>query len=266
LASFCNSTGRRAASAVLVTLHLLASPCAAQGTQQQPGVLNGRVVDARTGSDLPYAVVSIPTASLTTRADSWGRFGFAGLAPGELMVVATAVGYRPARASLVIVGGQTVELDVELEPIPPLLRGVVTTAFADAPRNLAMSEFEARRAMRLGRFLTRQELLVDRGRSLDAVLLTRFAGVRIVTEGHRKVAVSGRAGGRIRSAEPCRVNVIVDLALRYQNVPGAEVFDLRTLEASMIAAVEFYTTATLPAEFNMGSNSPCGALVIWLQH
>jgi hypothetical protein len=43
-------------------------------------------------------------------------------------------------------------------------------------------------------------------------------------------------------------------------------FDLRSLDPSMIAAVEFYTVATTPSEFNRGGNALCGPLLIWLQN
>jgi hypothetical protein len=249
----------------LVWLHLLAATSSAQDTRPPLGALNGRVVDALTAKAIANAVVSIPATSRTTRTDSSGRFALAGLTAGELVVMVAAVGYQPARATVVLADGESVELDVELERLA-LLGRVLTSASADAPRTMALREFEARRATGLGRFLTRTDLLANQGRSLDAVLLGRFAGLRVLTEGHMKVAASGRAGGRIRSAAPCWLNVIVDGVLRYQNIPGAELFDLRSLEASMIAGVELYSTATLPAEFNMGSNTACGALVIWLQH
>lgn len=249
---------------VLVALPLRPVSLSAQETPHVRGALLGRVADARTGTAVANAIVSIQPASVQSRTDSSGGFRITGLAVGPVTVIVTAVGYQPARLSLRLTDSRPVELEVELEPFAPILDRVLTTASADAPRNPALNEFEARRATGLGRFLTRDALLADRGRLLDAVLSSRFAGIRVITDNNRSVAVSGRAGGRIESAAPCRLNVIVDGVLRY--IEGMELFDLRTLEASMIAGIELYTSATLPAEFNMGSNTPCGALVIWLQH
>ena len=235
---------------------------AAQPTPVAPPLLRGRVVDARSGQPLVNVLVSLPTASLGTRTDSSGGFRFSALAAGPHTLLVTAVGYEPARAQFVVFAGPPLELDVEMVPVTPQLDSVVAVASVDAPRNPAMGEFEARRAVGLGRFVTREQLLRDRGRLLDAVLTSRVAGLR-VQDG---VASSARAGGRIRSAGACRVNVFVDGVLVYQPLPGKDPFDLRTLEASMVAAVEFYTSASLPTEFNVASNTPCGALVIWLQH
>jgi hypothetical protein len=45
--------------------------------------------------------------------------------------------------------------------------------------------------------------------------------------------------------------------------PGAAPLDLDSIEPSTIAAAEYYTPATLPAQFNIGGNSPCGTLLLW---
>ena len=65
---------------------------------------------------------------------------------------------------------------------------------------------------------------------------------------------------------PCFVNVIVDGVLRYGSGTQAPPFDLRSLEASMIAGIEYYTVSSLPAEFNLRGSAPCGTLLIWLQN
>jgi len=54
--------------------------------------------------------------------------------------------------------------------------------------------------------------------------------------------------------------------VRYETGGSLPVFDLRSLDAVMIAAIEFYTVASTPREFNRGGNAPCGTLLIWLQH
>jgi hypothetical protein len=224
--------------------------------------LRGRVTDASTGRPLADARVVLSPAARDVRTDSAGRFNLGPVVAGPHALTVTAVGYAPARAEVVLAAASPLELDVELERLAPLLDSVVSEASIDVPRNPAMAEFESRRQTGLGRFLTREDLLRDRGRLLDAVLKSRVPGLR-VQDG---VASSARAGGRIRGSGPCRVNVFVDGVLVYQPLPGKEPFDLRTLEASMVAAVEFYTSASLPSQFNMASNTPCGALVIWLQH
>ena len=255
----------------LFFLALLLAPCrtaVAQTEEIGSGELRGRVVSARTGQPLGGALVTLDSHALSTRTDSIGEFQLRGLPTGEHVLAIAAIGYLPARAMVTVRSASTVFLDAELESAPLALESVVTSAPPDAPRNIALPEFESRRALGSGRFLTRAELRRDRGRSLDAVLQARIPGLRVVTDRGARVAASGRTSGRVSSARQCYLNVFVDGVLRYQYIPGfpKEPFDLRSLEASMIAGIEIYNVASLPSEFNLGGNAACGALVIWLQN
>jgi hypothetical protein len=197
-----------------------------------------------------------------------GAFRVSRLRVGEHELLVQAVGYAPVRATVPLAAGPPLELDVELEPLPPVLDSVVTVADADAPRNVNIADFDARHAMGFGRFITSAELLRERGRSRDAVLRARVPGVRYYDEAGKVVAASARAGGAGagRNAPRCYVNVIVDGVLRYGVGTPAPLFDVRSLETSRVAGVEYYTAASLPAEVNLRGEAPCGTLVIWLQN
>jgi hypothetical protein len=229
----------------------------------QTATVRGRVLSATTGQPIADATLSLSAVARTTRTDSLGEFTLSGLPLGEQALLVQAVGYAPVRALVPLTAGPPIELDVDLDPLPPVLDSVVTEADADAPRNFFMAEFESRRAMGFGRFLTRAELLRNRGRTLDGILRSRLPGVRFLDVQGKIVAASGRDQSR---SEPCYVNVIVDGVLRYGFGTQAPFFDLRSLEASMIAGMEYYTVASLPAEFNLRGSAPCGTLVIWMQN
>jgi len=215
----------------------------------QTATVRGRVLHVETGRPITGATVGLRAASREVRTDSLGQFDITNLRPGEYELRVQAVGFTSARATLRLAAGPPVALDIDLDPLPPTLERVVTEADADAPRNVAMAEFEERCAVGLGRFITRAELLRDRGRTFDAVVRARLPGVRLVDEGGQVLATSGR--GTISVITPiagrCHVNVFVDNVLRYANGTFLPPFDLRSLEASMIAGVEFYTTASTPA-------------------
>jgi hypothetical protein len=256
----------------LAVVALLAVPPLASA---QTAELRGRVVSGATGEPVAAAVVSIAGVGRSVRTDSLGAFTLGRLPTGDHELLVQALGYAPVRATVPLAAGPPLELDVELEPLPPVLERVVTEADADAPRNFNIADFDERRAMGLGRFLTRAELLRDRGRSLDAVLRARVPGIRYYTEDGKVVAVSARAGGAGgggavagfgRNPPRCYVNVIVDGVLRYAVGTDAPLFDLRSLEVSMIAGIEYYTVASLPVQFNFRGSAPCGTLVIWLQN
>ncbi len=231
----------------------------------QTATVRGRVLSATTGQPIANATLSLSADARTTRTDSLGEFTLSGLPTGEQALLVQAVGFTPVRALVPLTAGPPIELDVDLDPLPPVLDSVVTEADADAPRNFFMAEFESRRAMGLGRFLTRAELLRNRGRTLDGILRSRVPGLRYLDEQGKIVAASGRDQTRRR---PCYVNVIVDGVLRYTAHPDIPIpfFDLRSLEASMIAGIEYYTVSSLPAQFNLRGSAPCGTLVIWMQN
>lgn len=254
--------------AVAVWLPFAAGSLSSQPAAPKANLVRGHVVSSMTGLPVINARVALSPRVRETRTDSLGAFVLKDVPAGVHGIVVTALGFSPARSTVSVVAGLPVVLDVELEPIAPVLERVVTAALVDAPRNAAMEEFESRRAAGLGRYLTRAQLLRDRGRSLEAVLSSRVPGLRIVNDRNAKVAASGRTSGRLSSARACYLNVFVDGVLRYDYIPDIpkEPFDLRTLEASMIAGIEVHTVATLPAEFNLGGNAACGALLIWLQH
>jgi hypothetical protein len=230
----------------------------------QTATLRGRVVSATTRQPIPNATLALTALTRPTRTDSLGEFMLSGLPLGERTLLVQAVGYTPVRALVPLAPGPPLELDIDLEPLPPVLDRVVTEAERDAPRNFFMGDFESRRGMGFGRFVTRSELLQNRGRTLDAVLRTRMPGLRYLDQQGKVVAASVRESS-VRGG-PCFVNVIVDGVLRYTNEPSIPFFDLRSLEASMIAGIEYYTVASLPAEFNLRGQAPCGTLVIWLQN
>jgi len=247
--------------AVAMALCALLLPSA---TFAQTTTVRGRVLSATTGRPIANATLSVSAVARTTRTDSLGEFTLSGLPLGEQALVVQAVGYTPVRALVPLTAGPPIELDVDLDPPPPVLERVVTEAAVDAPRNFFMAEFESRRAMGFGRFVTREELVRNRGRTLDAILRTRVPGVRYLDVQGKIVAATTRHAA-LRGG-PCYVNVMVDGVLRYAGGAQALFFDLRSLEASMIAGIEFYTVSSLPAEFNLPGSGPCGTLLIWMQN
>jgi len=234
----------------------------------QSATLRGRVLSAATRQPIPNATVSLTDQARETRTDSLGQFTLRDLRAGEFTLVVQAVGFAPARATVPLSAGPPLDLDIDLDPLTTMLDSVVTEADADAARNMGMRDFESRRAMGIGRFITRTDLLQNRGRTLDAVLRAKLPGVRLVNDGGQILATSGRGSISIITsvAGRCLVNVIVDDMLRFANGTGMPPFDVRSLEASMVAGVEFYTPASTPERFNVRGNAPCGTLVIWLQN
>ncbi len=128
--------------------------------------------------------------------------------------------------------------------------------------------------MGLGRFISRSDLVQQRGRTLEAVLRDRVSGLRVYQVNGKSIAGSARGVASTASLSPvrganadrCYVQVIIDNFVRYQTGGISPLRDLRSLGAFMIAGIEFYTVASTPLAFNLGGNAGCGTLIIWLQH
>ena len=56
--------------------------------------LGGKIVDAKTGEGIAKALVSIREHSLNTVTDQNGAFHFAAVAPGEIELYVSTVGYQ----------------------------------------------------------------------------------------------------------------------------------------------------------------------------
>jgi hypothetical protein len=76
------------------------------------GSLRVSVVDARSGTPLPGAAITVGTTQVLT--DEAGTAHLAGLAPGPLELRVSAEGFRDAREAVVVVAGLETELPVSL--------------------------------------------------------------------------------------------------------------------------------------------------------
>lgn len=117
--------------------------------------------------------------------------------------------------------------------------------------------------MGLGRFITREELVREEGRSLDALLRARVPGLRIWDVGSARIAGSARGNislspGANAGQARCYVQVIVDNVIRYQTGGTLPPFDLRSLDPAMIAGIEFYTPSSTPPSSIAAARPPAG--------
>lgn len=233
----------------------------------QSAVLVGTVVNARSNQPIFGSLVALASAGRQVRTDSLGHFRLERLAAGPHALFVQAVGYVPLRVTIGLAGDSTLAVDVALEPVPTELVRVVTTADRVDARSMNYSDFERRRAAGLGRFVSRAEILREQGRSFESLLGTRIPGTRVWDVGGKRVLGASRGRISIERGDPhCFVQVIVDNVVRYETGGSLPYFDLRSIDPTMIAAVEFYTVSSTPLEFNRGGNAPCGTLLIWMQN
>jgi Carboxypeptidase regulatory-like domain len=213
-------------------------------------------VQAVDGRPLANAIVGLSATGLETRTDSAGRFLLAATPTGTWMLAVLALGYAPRQQPVDLIPGDTVAQVVALVRVQGMdtLR-VRANAMARTVLGPNLAAFEERRKMGLGRFLAPEDFAKAEGGSMLNFLTSRIPGVRIAGTG-RRTLVSSRGSISFSQAQ-CPIRVIFD------GIPDAGPLDLDSIDPSMIAAAEYYTPATLPAQFNFRGDAPCGTLLLW---
>jgi hypothetical protein len=175
---------------------------------------------------------------------------------------------------------------------PQPLPAVPVTAEAELVRNAKLREFDRRRSMGHGHFLTEADLEKDQYRKLGDVLrklpgitfmrARRASGVSPLAE----FAVSSRGSATITNESPvfgknCPIAIWLDGVPVYRGLDRADAtpafggrtpapgrideppYDINSIMTNQVAAIEFYAgPATMPPELN-ATQGTCGALVIW---
>ncbi|MCC6242526.1 MAG: carboxypeptidase regulatory-like domain-containing protein [Gemmatimonadaceae bacterium] len=242
-------------------------------------VLAATVLSDSTERPIASAVVSISALQLTARTDSAGNFTLSGIVPGRYTVMVRAVGFAPLSMPMTFGAGERVEADLLLRVAPQTLERVDVRAAPSSGNHPRIAEFDERRKMGLGKFMTQDEFDKEAGRKLVDILTGKFAGLGSATYGSRRALISNRGlasasmlpkgdatdkllGAKVR----CYVQVIVDGILRYGSRKDEPLLDIDTIDPNSIAAAEYYTVSQLPSQFKMGGGAPCGTLVLWQRY
>lgn len=108
-----------------------ASPGAGSpGEQEAPGTgsVAGTVLNAGTGAPLHAAVARVEETGQVSVTDRTGAFLLMGVPAGAQVIVVQHIGYRTERRTVDVRAGQTVRVELELEPAPVTLDELVVTA------------------------------------------------------------------------------------------------------------------------------------------
>ncbi len=211
------------------------------------GVIDGLVTDTNLVS-LSGATVSLLGSTIRVTTGAGGRFRILALPPGQYLIVVHRLGYIPISATVYLADGDTLRTSFAMEQVASALDTVVTTAKALIDR---LSEFEARRTLGFGTFIT-QEQIERRNSVYVADLLNGIPSVGI---SRRKLftseAYSTRSGGC-----PMRVfldGVLLPLPTNLDDLPSPK----------EVAGIEIYSgSATIPVQYKT-ANSGCGVILVW---
>ena len=240
---------RRAHSLVACSV-IAAIPTHVSRSRAAQSVFIANVADASTNAPVRDAIVEMIDVGRTARTDWIGEAHFDNIPRGRHRVTVRHLGYAPAEVEIVFTR-DTVGYVFVLSPSPPVLDTVRTTAKASAVP-LKLQDFEMRRHMGIGRFLTDSVLQKERTQPIASIMARHFPG--LFSSGFDQRI------GRMHGGLPCWPEVYVD-GFRY----SGDALDLRFIDGMDAAGVEYYTETSAPVQYrHLGM--ACGVILIWLKY
>lgn len=208
--------------------------------------VTGTVSDSA-GAPIVGAEVAALGTALRARTGQRGEYALPGVAPGEALLEARRLGFRPETLHVIVVGaGASAQFVLRLNPT--LLATVSVRGGRYRFQGRLAGYYERLQSRAIGFFITRDD--IDRGnpRQLTDVL-RRAPGVDIVR------------GGRVRlRGRSCAPLVWIDGVA----MPAGEV-DINSFAPSSIEGIELYLSASgAPARYQgTGDESRCGTVLLW---
>jgi len=224
------------------------------------GTLIATVADASSQMFLSGAEVRVVQLSRSAKTDIFGEGLFTRIPAGQYRIEARLLGYKPEAIDLPFRSADTVRVTFLLTRIPAILDTTRVTA-TNVPSHL--SEFETRRALGTGRFLSDSELTAAANIDLARLIAQRIPGLSAVSgpSSHGTFLFSTR-GGTVNARRPnsslCPIQVYVD---GQRSGAPQEATDLTDYKPQALAGVEFYNESSTPAEYRSGN--VCGVLLLW---
>ena len=141
----------------LAALLVTASGEAQAPPAERPALLRGFVLTDSTEAPIVGAEVMIDALNIRVRTVADGSFRLPDIAPGMYIVRVRAVGYKQIWAPLAFADRDSLERDFLLVRSPVAIAGVRVTGKADI-RNPKITDFERRRALGIGSFLSQERI------------------------------------------------------------------------------------------------------------
>lgn len=212
------------------------------------GVIDGIVTDTNLVT-LSGATVSILGSSLSVSTGDNGRFRIAGLHAGNYILTVHRIGYVPIAVATTVADGDTLRPSFALQRIVSALDTMIVTAKSLATR---MSEFEDRRKLGFGHFITAEDIEKRNATFLADVIRTVLSvGISERTPGVQ-IAYNMRAMGG------CAFQIYLDGIRMPTPTNLAQLPPPRDL-----AGIEIYSgPATIPLQYKSG-NANCGVMLLW---
>ncbi len=212
--------------------------------------VSGTILDRPSGEPIATArialldrVTGVPIVA--TVSDTLGGFTLPPALPGVYGLSVEAPGYRTVRDSLTLVEGEDEALTIYMVGVAIDLESLVVTASRTTA--FYMRDFERRRALGNGIFITRDQIERRQGGRTSEILQS-LGGVRV------RYGWQGTATLFVRGT--CRPQIFVDGIAIHEDVS----VDLAALPVD-IEGMEVYSTAAIPVQY--ASGGACAVILIW---
>lgn len=259
-------------SMIAMCVLALSSPILLSAQNGQSG-LDGTVLTDSSGRPMPVpnAEVSLVELGIADTTDSVGDFSFRVVPAGTYTLVIRAIGFGAFQARLAFLPNEIMSRDFTLRKSTDMNLTLARASAGDAESS-RLSDFEARRKMGSGRFITRDVFEQSNGRRRFAdLLVSNIPGIQLVSSNGERAVATGNRGmisfgskpGEAGAKKACYVQVIMDNIVRYRSTPGEKLFNVDNVDPQTVVGVEFYTVSQTPLQFNSTGGSPCGTLVVW---
>lgn len=150
----------------------------------QDGTITGQVIDDQTGVDLPGANILVEELGIGAATDANGIYEIEDVPPGSYTVRASFIGYLMDTQAVTVQAGETVTVNLALEPDYAGLEEVVVTG-------IASSTSKARAAIAVSRVNAEELTTLNTYQDFSQLIGAKVAGLSVLP-------ASGNVGGGVR--------------------------------------------------------------------
>lgn len=220
------------------------------GLRTGHAAVTGRVTNVM-GQPLAGVDISLEGAAPTTTSGTDGTFSLRGLPAGTQALVLRHVGYSLTDVTVDLSNVAVRQADVKMAPAPPMLARVTVEGKRD--KGLRDVGFTTRSKAGIGSYIT-EDQIAERQPTQMTDLFTQMRGIRVdYSSGYPMLEDSRDASGGC-------VSYVID----GNPTPMPDPQDFNDfMHPDEVSAVEVYTSAEAPAQFQVGGSSSCEVIVIW---
>jgi hypothetical protein len=208
------------------------------------------VARTQTGQPVNGARVTVWGTGVEAVANAAGQYQFVDLPEGSYTVEVRALGFQPHRAPADLVAGRDVVVDLTLTPLVTS----IDTLRVRANRAVPLEEFERRRKLGFGHFVTEEEIR-KKAPTYMADIFRGLPGVVTMAGQFGRDRVLVRGTGMTGDCAPA-----IFLNGLYVNIEDGDLDNI--INPKDVRAIELYArTSSIPLQFQ--TRNGCGSAVIW---